>query len=497
MRLRSNAAMTGLFLSVGLLLIIWFSRLVSIDTFPPFIDETIHIHGGETARSMSLFYDGQIGRQGTFWWLMLFQAYRGSPIWIARVVTALALLPGIAALMGTARLVGGYWSAVLFGTFFLFSSYHMFFGRLALADPIAGSAVLVAIYFSSRLRQRRHWLDALATGAFLAVGFVAKVNIVPFVGVPVAAAFCLHPHKKIEIRAQAWWLAAALGASLVLIGGFVLGMRLVGQDVLTRSFFLALSGEVTVANRSLIDIKRIITNIQWTVELIGTYLGTPVTILLIIALVIQGIRRQFFVILCIIGPMAAIWLSITQESRFLIVPIALLLLAGAIELGRLRLGAMRVTRTVIVVLMIGWGAMQWMPFAVTAANDPEQLPLPAVDVQQYLRSSAAGTSYPETIRFLQAYPVKAVIGLMMNCQGFRYLALNQQQPYPVDCPTVNLDGSSVVDLSNIVREKQAENVFVLLEKVDYVPQDIPGKLVTVIDRPFDGPKTYIYQLSAP
>ena len=497
MGLKLEKKTTGLLICVALLLLIWMTRLIGIDHFPPFIDETIHIHGGELARNVSLFNDGQIGRQGTFWWMMLFQAYKSSPIWIARVITVLALLPGIAALMATARLAAGYWAAFFFGLLFLFSNYHMFFGRLALADPIAGSAVMVAIYFAARLSRRWHWLDALATGVLLAVGFVAKVNIVPFLGVPLAAVVCLNPAGKVNVRRQAMWLGIALGTALGLIAVFVVGMRLVGQDVLTRSLFLALNGEVSTVKRSLIDVQRILNNMQWTYALISFYLGGIVVAVLVASLVILVVRRQFFVVLCLLGPMLVIWIGIVQESRFLVLPLALLFLAGAIVLATLIRKRGQIIHLVAVSLLVVWGAVQWLPSTVTAINDPYHIPLPAVDVQQYIISNASGTGFPETMQYLEGYPVNDVIGLLMNCQGFRYLALNQKRSYQVDCPTVNLNGSSIADLTKIVNEKRKDGVFVLLQKTDYVPQDIPGKLLSVIDRPNGGSAIYVYQLSAP
>src|SRR5690242_2029182 len=179
MHLKSHKLSVGLLICVGLMLVIWLTRLMGIALFPPFIDEMVHVHGSEQGYSISPLMNANLGRQGTIWWMMMFQAHLGSPIWISRVVTVLALMPGIAALMATGRLFAGYWGAALAGLLFLFSNYHMFFGRLALADPIAGSAGLVAIYFAARLKWRRSLLDALMVGILLAVGMVAKINVAP------------------------------------------------------------------------------------------------------------------------------------------------------------------------------------------------------------------------------------------------------------------------------------------------------------------------------
>lgn len=527
---------------VGLLLAIWLTRLIGIDHFPPFIDEMIHVHGSELGYTVSPLMNADLGRQGTIWWMMLFQAHLGSPVWIARVATVLALLPGIVALMATARLAVGYWGAALAGLLFLFSNYHMFFGRLALADPIAGSAVLVAIYFAARLSKRRSLIDALMVGVFLTVGVVAKINVAPFLGVPIAAALCLYPKKeKINrqdaenakrtrsefighleppprptlytfagsvlqqpasdggskamdnIRGQVMWLVVALGTAGILIGAFVLGLRFFGYDFVTNSVSYALTNRGNASMSGMVDSNRIITSVQITFDLLSGYLGVVTIILLLIAQVILIARRQFYLVLCLFGPMIAIWASLIQESRFLVVPVALLLLGGAIVLAGLIRKRGRGVQAAAVAVIGVWAVVQWLPFTVAGINQPSELPLPAVDVAQYINSDAAGTGYPQARDFLKGYDVREVIGLVSNCQAFRYLTMGQ---YTVDCPTLNPNGSSIPALVELMNQKRGADVFVLLQAIPYVPDSAPGKNLALIQRPGGGPSISIYQLSA-
>ena len=506
MRLKIERSSVGLMICVGILLVIWLTRLMGIDHFPPFIDEMIHVHGSELGYTVSPLVNADLGRQGTIWWMMLFQAHLGSPVWIARVATVLALLPGIAALMATARLAGGYWGAALAGLLFLFSNYHLFFGRLALADPIAGSAVLVAIYFAARLSKRRNLLDALMIGILLTVGVVAKINVAPFLGVPIAAVLCLYPrrqnaelnHRDTEeygerIRGQVMWLGVALGTAAILIGGFVVGLRLFGYDFVTNSVSYALTNRGNASINGMVDTSRIITSVQTTFDLLSGYLGVVTVILLLMAQVILILRRQFYVVLCLFGPMLAIWASLIQESRFLVVPVALLLLGGAIVLAGFIRERGRTVQVVAVAMIGMWAVVQWLPFAAAGIHQPNELPLPAVDVAQYINSDAAGTGYPQVRDYLASYDVREVIGLVSNCQAFRYLTMSQ---YTVDCPTLNPNGSSIPALVDLMNQKRAADVFVLLQQIPYVPQDVPGKLLTVIERPGGGPSITIYQLSA-
>ncbi len=492
MQLRIKKSSAVLLVCAGLLLLIWLTRLIGIALFPPFIDEMIHVHGSELGYTVSPLVNADLGRQGTIWWMMLFQAHLGSPVWISRVATVLVLLPGIAALMATARLAVGYWGAVLAGLLFLFSNYHLFFGRLALADPIAGSVVLVAVYFAARLRRRRNLLDAVLVGVMLAAGVVAKINVAPFLGVPIAAALCLHADGKINIRQQATWLVVALGTAGTLIAVFVVGLRFFGYDFLTNSVSYALTNRGSASINGVVDTGRIAANILMAFDLISGYLGNAVLLALLAAQVVLLIRRQFYLVLCLFGPLVAIWASLIQESRFFVVPVALLLLGGAVVLAQLIHNRNRMVQMAAIAIIGIWGGVQWLPFAVAGVKQPNELPLPAVDVAQYINSDAAGTGYSEALAFLGAYNVREVIGLVSNCQAFRYLAMSS---FAVECPALNPNGSSIPKLVDLMNQKRGDDIFVLAQAIPYVPQTVPGKLLTVIERPGNGPKISIYQLS--
>src|SRR3954464_11065227 len=105
---------------------IWLTRLVGIATFPPFIDETIHIHNAEIILHDHMpFYNVELGRQLTIWWLIPFQPAASATMWVARSAILLAVLPGFAALLALARKAGGRWALLLFGLLALFSPYDM------------------------------------------------------------------------------------------------------------------------------------------------------------------------------------------------------------------------------------------------------------------------------------------------------------------------------------------------------------------------------------
>jgi hypothetical protein len=469
----------------------WFTNLVAIDHFPPFIDEMIHVHGSEQVFTQSPLTNADLGRQFTIWWMSVFQAYKGNPIWISRAVTVLTGILGMAASIGIGRLMGGLWGAILVGLCFQFSAYHYFFGRLALADPIAGAAVLLAIYFAFRLSRRWRWGDAFLTGIFLFLAVGAKVSTLPYLGIPLAAMLALHPRAR-SWHKQIQWGIAALIVAVVLIAAFILGLRMLGHDFLSNSMSYALTNRGNTALVTLFNLDRILSNIQFTWTIYSTYLGALPTLVGLMALIFLAYKRQFYLPLCFIGPLAVTFINQIQESRFLIVSVAILLLASAVVLAQLMQTQKRPLQIVILSLVMVWGAVQWLPFAVTAAQNPASLPLPETDFKQYVRSDASGFGFHEVQTVLADHAPIKVIGLLSNCQALRYLALHD---FDVECPTLNPSGENIGELEDLLNQNRSPHIFLVLEALPYVPSNVPGHIVAVIQRPGDGPTLSIYDLT--
>ena len=152
-----------LWMALIILLLFWLTRTLAADLYPVFIDETVHIEYGEqmVALQSPIYID--IGRLFTIWWIIPFQPLAGSPVWVARVAIVLASLPGLAALLAVSRKIAGRWGLLLTGVFFIGSSYLTFFGRMALADPIALTPIGIAIWAAYRLRHRFNYRDAILT----------------------------------------------------------------------------------------------------------------------------------------------------------------------------------------------------------------------------------------------------------------------------------------------------------------------------------------------
>lgn len=484
----SRSYIVLLFASVLILLFIWLTRLVAIDRFPPFIDETIHVNGSELMLKGNLLPMVDLGRQLTYGWLMLFQPHLASPIWVARVATVLVMGLGVAAMMGIGRLLAGWRGALLAGLLYGLSNYHLFFGRLALADPVAAALILLAIYFGCRLVRRINSWDAVLVGIFLFLGVIAKVSVLPYLGIPLAAVvgayrWGSHPRELVK------WLVIASGVSLGLVLGFIGGLRLLKYDFLSNSFSYAVTNRGNQPLSNLINPERLFYNALSIVDLVGEYLGSFIVLLLILAVLYLLWKRQWYLPLCLFAPLILVVVSQVQETRFLFITVSLLLLCGAVVLARLMRN--RLAMAVISMILILWAVFQWLPFFSAASGDPLDWDLPYWDNLQYVESDGAGFGLVSVLDVLEQQPLAEVIGILPNCNALRYLATNR---LPVICPLLNPRGENIPELIALMDSKRGQGGYVVLQAVPYVPDSAPGTLIESIQPPGNVPPIHIYRL---
>lgn len=478
----------SLFAGVGLLLVAWASRLMGLEAFPVFLDETIHIRTAELVTQTSPFYDNSIGRLFTIWYLVPFQPFSAAPIWIARAALLMTMLPGLAALWSLARQIAGLRAALLVGGLYLFSAYHYFFERMALADSISGSAVLAAIWVAYRLSWRVRWRDALLVGGLLFVAVGLKTSVLQYLGIPLAAAVALYPRGR-GWRRQGRWLLVALAAELVPLGALVLLMRWRGYNFLNRSFELAAGSSGSVLD--MLRPERLLPGAQTMLERLAVYLGPLMLAVVLLALVYELLRRRYYLLLCLVGPLVVTWGAGPQESRYWIVPVALLLLSAALlaaELSR---------RHRLLVWGVGAGMALWalsvgLPFMGAALRDPVTLPVPPEDYGQYFASDAAGFGLAEVRAHLAAQKPVSVTGALSNCQGLRFIAWDV---FSVNCPLIRPDGQDKEAVRQQMEASRQPGYYVVLENSPYVPETAPGALLAVVERPGGLTRLSIYDLA--
>ena len=462
-----------LLIFVVLTLIFFGTRLLNLSAFPPFIDESFHIHMAEriAITSSPLEQLGE-GRQFTAWWYLLFQAYQGAPIWIARAATVIATTISFAAFVALARMAAGIPAMIFTGMLLIFSPYHYFFERLALADSIAGATTALAIAAAYRLRKRVRLLEAMIVGVACFIAFGAKVNTLVFYGIPIAAALTL-PARAVHIRPRVIWTGIALGTAVGLLALFAFVARSRGLGFYDGLIGRGLSGD---------SIDGLLNQLTWSIisalDWLTGYFDLFV-FLFFAACVLLFIRRQYYVLLVFIFPALAMLISQRQDTRFWITPIALLITIGGIALAQLNLSVRWRSVSYIGVTLIG--LVMWLPFALPAWTDPASMPLPQTDYRQYLMADGAGTGFQEVFARLAEQPtVTRVIGVLPNCQAFRYMGIARQFAPEIVCPPARADGQDEDALTQLMNDSRENGVYVLLDSVPYVPEDSPGRLIASI-----------------
>lgn len=461
---------------------IGFVRQVNIAAFPPFLDEGVFMRFAEDQATISPLIHAEEGRLFTLWWYRVFSPFAAGGFWLARTITLLLILPGTAAVIATGRLAAGRYGAALTGLLLLFSTYHHFFNRLAMADSLAASGVAVSVYFAYRLRHRASlWDAALCGGAlFVALGF--KVTILPYFGVPVAAVLALgwqHPARQ-RIR----WLGVGLGVCLGLTGLFALGLRLFGYNY----FFLYQYHTASTAAL----LPRIAANAAIMLDTARGYLGLPLVILGALATATLLIRRQFFLPIVLIAPALALSASSKQSTRFYETPVVLLLLITAVALAHLAAARSRAFRAGMTVALILWGAATWLPFSLQTAADPASMPLYRLTRNEYVEGDASGFGLAEAQAILHGLQPDTVYGLLANCQGLRYLSLHD---FAVECPRVNPNGEDIPALAALLADNRRPGAFAVVEESPYIPDRAPGTLLAVIEDASGRPTLSIYDLA--
>lgn len=483
---------------IGLLLVFWAARLIAIDHFPMFTDEAFHIRFARNVVEKGVFSNAEEGRQFTIWLYVLAGADQNAAIFSSRAMTLLVLLPGLAALIASGALLAGragsragYMGAVFTGLLVMFSPYHTFFERLALADPVSASALSVALYFTARLVRRAVLRDALLAGGMLFVAFGAKVSALPLLMLPVAGALFLRPPGR--TWRQSWrWAAVAIGTAGVLIALFVAVLLWRQHD----PFFYLLRGTGQAGSSGgmiALLLERIPRNLQSIYTNISGFIGLPALLLAGAALLVLLVRRQWFLPVLLLGSVAIFLLNNRPDTRHLIIPVNIGVLIVAVALALLVEKRPYALRFGVTVALAGFSLLNWLPFVQAMNTDPAALNIPWNDYHQYIASEASGTGLDEVAEFLQAQNPQQVIGVLANCWALEYMT---QGDLPILCPPINPNGSDVEALAALLHDSQGPGVYAVLEDIAYVPAEAPGRIIATVERPAGGARLRIYELSA-
>lgn len=462
-----------IWLAVSLLLVFYLLHLWQIDAFPPFIDEALHLQFAERSWDEGLFKFANEGRLFTIWVFIPFQPHLSNAIWIGRIVTLLVALPGIAAMLRLSHNLAGIEGLLAAGAFYSLSTFHTFYFRLALADPVFASAIFLALLFAYRLQHRLKLSDAVWTGVLLFIAVEAKVIALVYLGVPLAAGLSFYRAGH-DRRWRTLWAGIALAVGIGLTIFFTGIIRLAGND--QYALMTAYNAEATNISATA---SRFVEQAENTVSALAVYFHPVVFGLLLVSVGWLIMKRQFFLPLVLFAPTAALWLGGRQTLRWHTASATILLLCGAVVLGRLLQRGRHYQITASAAIVV-YGMLIWLPFMTNLIRSPELLDLPASDYGEYVSSDASGFGIDNLVDRLAEENPNEVIGLLANCHSLRYMAANR---FAVRCPLLNPFGENIDALTALIEQQRGTGNFVVLENNNYVPSQIPGEVILLEERP--------------
>ena len=334
------------------------------------------------------------------WALLPFQPFQSAPTFTIRIITVFAQLVALTALLGVVRNEAGLIAVLLSWFFLLLSPYHHF-NRLGLADSFAAAFQILAIALTWHWINRPTIIKALIIGLILFLAFGAKINSVIFFPVPFAAWLSLNPSKRVNRVILQWLLLSMLTATLLAIV-LTLALSWIGQDFLTIF-------RVHRGSSSLFYFANFFQNINNSLSVLHSYLGTPFLLYCLLSLFYLFAKRKIYIPLVTLAPMLAIWSVQTQQSRFWITPTTLLIIAGAMTLAEL-IRKRKTEISLLAILISSTWSIVAIPFLGNSYWNPAQLSLPHPDQYQYLQEESAGLAISDVNAVLNLYQPQLVLG---------------------------------------------------------------------------------------
>ena len=473
-----------LVLSVALLLAFFTIRISNLESIPFFVDEVIVVNIAERIPQTGILLDIWEGRPLTSWSLIPFQTHLTAPILTTRVVILIYLLPSFACFLWIARQMSGWLASALFSALFLFSPYHDFFQRFALADTLSILPLTIAFTLSWRWRNQLSINKSLFIGFLLSLAFLTKISNVIFFAIPFFASISAKKLSFFTVRKVALYLVGPSLAVLLSITYYVVASWR-GYDMLTMF-------QIHAVNDQVLSVSRFLQNIMNTFESLNYYLTLPLTVILILSIMYMIKLKKQYLYLNFMLPMTILWLGSAQQSRFWQFPVTIGLLCMALMLVNLMTLQKRIFSIIILGSLIFWIAFGSFPFLSTARKYPAELSIPQHDSYQYLRGESSGLTFEEIKSTLNSREPQLVLGIINNCLSLRYLSLSD---FPVHCPRVNYTGEDIPQHIALMEENRSRGVYAVLDSTPFTPSEAPGMLITVIPSPDETILYSIYDLS--
>lgn len=503
-------------ISLLLLIILWGTRLYSLEALPLHNDEGLHLQRAVEVWHGHPFWAITDGKIINHWLIAAFYP-QNAAAFVSRYATLLVSMLGLAAGYALMSRLFGTVSAVLGAVFWIATPYLFFFERTALSDAEAGALVVVTLWAAYRLAESGRARDAALTGFTIGIATQFKFTAAPY-ALSVLLIIMLWGRQSFKRRIINLVIVGVAGALTVSVP--------LAYIVLTAGDFSVAFGWVGGGTGGglfpgLEQTLQRLTEQVWgptavtpTVWIVLGWLGLPLT-----ALVSQRMRWSgaFWLVIGLLPITVITLIATTIEPRHFVVSLPiLLLLAGAGWGGAIGLlptlgdtavrahhaGPLqkyRYTRRSLwfksilagllsVILLLGF-----IPFARTAYHFPGDLPLPSQMARQYIWDHSSGfglreavQDFPNTLGEPQTNLPKPNLYAAMFADSCRRANFYDRVGYSMFCP--EFPGLYAVEESLAAQDGP---VYVLHDGVmaglDFASLDVDATLLASYPRPANPP----------
>jgi 4-amino-4-deoxy-L-arabinose transferase-like glycosyltransferase len=375
---------------VAMLLILWATRVTSLESLPLHNDEGLHLTRAVEVWNGHPFWDISDGKIVYHWLIAVFYPHN-APDLIGRIATVFVSMIGIAAAYALARRAFGEWSAFFAAALWIGSPYLFFYERLAFSDAEAGALVVLTAWLCVRLARSGRARDAVLAGLALGAAVLFKFTAAPFALMAGLIVFALsrHPRKLVHIGFMAVTAAACFIPPLAYIAlrgkdFFAVALNwIVGSGSSEQGFAFAanlarLSAQLTGYG-----------TLGWTALLLGGLMC--LVVLSRVGRVLLLVSTVPLLIMLVLGR------EVLPRHYVVVLPIALTLAGAGLGLLVQRLAETR-ERASVAGLALAVLTLGLWPFIQTAYTDPGAVTLPQEDVRQFIIDHSSGFGLREAVR---------------------------------------------------------------------------------------------------
>jgi len=474
----------SIIISLGLIILFLFSRLISLTKLPIFVDEAIYLRWAQIAKNDASwrFISLVDGKQPLFvWFTMVMMHFVKDPLVAGRLVSVLAGLGSMAAIWGLSFvLFRSRRLAFLASLLYLAFPFALVYDRMALMDGLVGTFTLLVLLLAVLLVKHLRLDTALLLGAALGGGVLIKTSGFLNIYLLPLTLLLFDWRQKRRFQRLMKWLGLALLA-VVISQVFYAILRLsplfhmISQKDATFVFpfsewfkhpFLFFEG-----------------NLRGLVNWLMSYLTWPWLTLVVFALVSfrKKIWEKLFLFIWFLAPLVALALfgKVLYPRFIFFMSLPLITLAAwGLEAVFKKLKS-RWLVGLACLLVFAWSLrLDWQ-----ILFQPQKAAIARSDKDQYVRSWPAGYGIKEIVVWAKEEARDQKI--FIATEGTFGLMPASLELYLWDYPNVEIKGFFPVnDIPLAVKEKAKKMpTFFVFNETRIVPGSWPLKLIAEYSRP--------------